>query len=289
MSRKDKRTNAEMEKFRSDVLAIVMDHDPPMTVRHAFYLAVAAGLVDKTENGYRYLQDAVRVLRLVGELGWDAILDSVRAPRLTSTWSSAGGFIAHVVNWYGHDFWSSSEGHADERPIIWVEKDAIAGVIQPVCDRWQVPLVVARGNPSVSLLHDVAENYVQAETTIYQLTDYDGSGLSMHKGGFRKPGGLEHDLSAEHGCHVTVERIAVTEQQIKKFKLPTRPPKAGDRAQYGFSAKHAVELDAMSGQQLRDLVERHILQHVDVGEWAVHEKQEVADRAQLARIAKGHR
>jgi len=93
----------------------------------------------------------------------------------------------------------------------------------------------------------------------------------------------------EHSCYVEVERIAVTPAQIKKLKLPTRPPKPGDRAQYGFSSKYAVELDAMSGQQLRDLVERSILNHVDLDEWAVHEREQAAHIAQLGRIAKRHK
>ncbi len=289
--KRDRRTKTEMEKFRSDVLATVQDNDPPMTVRHAFYLAVGRGLVEKSEKGYRYVQDAVRVLRLNGDLDWDDIVDNVRDVHLDATWSSPGAAIHTVVGWYVRDFWSGCDesGRSEERPIIWVEKDAIAGLIQPICDKWQVPLVVARGNPSVSLLHDVALNYVLGETTIYQLTDYDGAGMSMHQGGPKKLGGLEHDLGAEHDCYVTVERIAVTEAQIKKFKLPTRPPKPGDRAQYGFSSKYAVELDAMSGQQLRDLVEQSILNHVDLDEWAAHEKEQVAHVAQLERIAKRYK
>ncbi len=288
--RKDKSTKVEMEKFRSGVLATVQDNDPPMTVRHAFYLAVAGGLVDKSEKGYRYVQDAVRVLRLNDDLDWNEIVDNVRSVHVRPAWSSPGSILQGAAAGYRRDFWSGcDEGRgSEERPIIWVEKDAIAGLIQPVCDKWQVPLVVARGNPSVSLLHDVAENHVYPDTTIYHLTDYDGAGMSMSKGGFRKPGGLAHDLSAEHSCYVTVKRIAVTEQQIKKFKLPTRPPKSGDRAQYGFSSKYAVELDAMSGQQLRDVVEESIRHHVDPDrpEWQAHLAQEKLDRARLTAIAK---
>jgi len=171
--RKDKSTKAEMEKFRSEVLAIVQDNDPPMTVRHAFYLAVAGGLVEKSEKGYRYVQDAVRVLRLNDDLDWGDIVDNVRDVHVNTTWSSPGAILRTMVAWYDHDFWSGCE-RSEERPIIWVEKDAIAGLIRPVCDRWQVPLVVARGNPSVSLLHDVAENHVQDETTIYHLTVQEG-------------------------------------------------------------------------------------------------------------------
>jgi len=40
---------------------------------------------------------------------------------------------------------------------IWLEKDALAGVIYPVTDLYDVPLMVARGYASLSFLHGAAE------------------------------------------------------------------------------------------------------------------------------------
>ena len=39
---------------------------------------------------------------------------------------------------------------------VWVEKDALSGVLEPIVDEYHVPLMVNRGYSSVSAMHDAA-------------------------------------------------------------------------------------------------------------------------------------
>ena len=76
--RKRRRTAAEMAEVREGLVKIAEEHQPA-TVRQIFYLAVSAGLIDKTEVEYkstvcRLLSDA----RLNGTLSWRTVVDHTR-------------------------------------------------------------------------------------------------------------------------------------------------------------------------------------------------------------------
>jgi hypothetical protein len=59
-----------------------------------------------------------------------------------------------------------------------------------------------------------------------------------------------------------VERIALIEKQIKRYRLPTRPTKRdGNRHAAGFVGR-SVELDALPPRVLRNLVREVIEQHI---------------------------
>ena len=59
-----------------------------------------------------------------------------------------------------------------------------------------------------------------------------------------------------------VKRIALTEKQIKKHRLPTRPTKRnGNSHAVGFVGR-SVELDALPPRVLRDLIRKVVERHI---------------------------
>jgi hypothetical protein len=81
-----------------------------------------------------------------------------------------------------------------------------------------------------------------------------------------------------HGAPITFTLLAVTDEQIYEWDLPTRPPKKdGDPP--------AVELDAIPPDKLTTLVDDAIRQHVDDHAWAIEEQAEAQGREVLGRIA----
>src|SRR6266508_1555059 len=141
---------------------------------------------------------------------------------------------------------------------VWLEKDALAGVLLDVTDPWDVPLMVTRGYPSLTFLHSAGEQISQIGKPcfLYYFGDYDPSGVDI-------PRRVEADLRAlTDGVDLTFERIAVNQAQIDEWSLPTRPTKRSDsRAKY-FEGE-SVEVDAIRPDQLRSLATKAILQHVD--------------------------
>src|SRR5262249_42977984 len=141
---------------------------------------------------------------------------------------------------------------------IWLEKDALAGVVYPITNVYDVPLMVARGYASLSFLHSAAEyiGMLDVPAYIYHLGDYDPSGFNAGEK-------IEESLRelAPSADIVFERRIAVTPEQISDWNLPSRPTKASDSRAKNFGSV-SVELDAIEPQRLRDLVQDAIAQHV---------------------------
>src|SRR6478672_3599029 len=76
---------------------------------------------------------------------------------------------------YRKSLWADADAYVE----VWLEKDALSGVVYPVNSKYDVPLMVARGYASLSFLHSAAEyiNELDVPTYIYHLGDYDPSGV----------------------------------------------------------------------------------------------------------------
>ena len=92
------------------------------------------------------------------------------------------------------------------------------------------------------------------------LTDFDPSGVSIAEK-------VESELQARAtGSEIHVRRLAVDRNQIDAWNLPTRPTKSSDTRARKFRQVHgteSVELDAIPPDQLRNLVQEAIDQHMD--------------------------
>ncbi len=254
-----------------------------MTVRQVFYALVSAGVVPKTENGgYRPVQHEILRMRRDGLLKWSFIADGTRWQRKPNTWGSVGGYIEAVSRSYRRDLWQSQ----DVRIEVWLEKDALADLIMDVTYKWDVSLMVSRGQSSATFLHSAKMAALNAEvpTYIYLLYDFDA-------GGNRAARTIERELSTDDGDPVTgaepkvyVERLAVTHDQIVMWGLPTRPAKKTN-PEASKNPDYAVELDAIDPERLTRLVEDAILRHVDAREWEVEKAIEEEEREGLLALA----
>lgn len=144
--------------------------------------------------------------------------------------------------------------------------------------------MVARGYASLSFLHSAAEDIAQeAEdgrpTYIYHLGDFDPSGVNAGE----KIEETLRELAPK--AEIYFERIAVTEDQIKRWELPTRPTKTSDTRSKGFG-EISVELDAIDPDQLRELVQDYIELHLPEDQYAVLKAAEESERSIMLDLAK---
>src|ERR1043166_2854086 len=204
---KQRPSTEDMEKRHEDLFDIVVEMEP-MTVRQVFYQATTRGIVEKSENGYFKVMRALVKMRRSGRLPFAWIVDNSREIHQLRTFASIGAALQDAVDCYRMDYWTN----ANERVQIWLEKDALASVVEPVVQEYDVPLVVARGFSSWSQLHEAAIEYIEAfdgPTYIYQFGDYDPSGETAAKT-------IESSLrELAPRSEIHFERIAVTPEQIK--------------------------------------------------------------------------
>lgn len=251
-----------------------------MTVRQTFYALEVQGIVEKTEGGYRQVQAQVLKMRREGLLAWGFITDGTRWQRKPESYDDVEDFMAYMARTYRRDLWQGQ----DVRIEIWLEKDALADLVIDTTVAWDVALMVSRGQSSATFLWNAAQVAIAAwengiETFIYALYDRDA-------GGRRAARAIEHDL-AEHapGVPIHFELLAVTDEQVRKWGLPTRPAKKSDPEEAKFDGR-AVELDAIPPDQLIQLVENAIVGHIDAGAWQVQQAVEREEREGLQRLAR---
>jgi hypothetical protein len=278
--KRQRASKAQVEERRQSLLAIIREMRP-MTVRQVFYQATVRGLVEKTEGGYDKVQSDLTLLRRAGELPYDSLADNTRWQRKPTTFCSVEDALRETATLYRKALWNDSDAYVE----IWLEKDALAGVIYPITDMYDVPLMVARGYASLSFLHSAAEYIegLEVPAYIYHLGDFDPSGVNAGQK-------IEETLrEMAPGAEIVFERIAVTPEQIEAWNLPTRPTKASDSRSKNFGAI-SVELDAIEPNDLRELVQQTIQFHLPAQQFEVLKAAEESERkliSNLVRITTG--
>jgi len=261
--------------LREALYTLIQPHHP-VTVRQTFYLAVTAGLIPKTENAYK--NTLVRLLadmRRVGELPYGWIADNTRWMRKPSSYDCLEDALAETTRLYRRNLWRNQDAYVE----IWLEKDALAGVLAEVTYRWDVPLMVTRGYPSLSFLYEAAQA-IRAQgkpTHIYYFGDWDPSGVDI-------PRFVEDSLKElTDAADITFTRVAVERWQITRWHLPTRPTKTSDSRSKYFEGE-SVEVDAIPPGHLRAIADECIQQHVDAAQLRVTLVAEENERQLLSII-----
>jgi len=250
----------------------------PMTLRQLFYALTVQGVIAKEEREYAAVGTQLLKLRRQGLVPWSAIADNTRWVRRPRTFRGVEDAIRRTATFYRRSLWADAEVRVE----VWCEKDAIAGVIVEVTDRFDVPFYVARGFASETYAYEAAESIVAdgRPCFIYEFGDHDPSGVTASKVLQRK---LLDFVSGRAEVHF--QRAAVTTRQIADWNLPSRPTKRdGNRHSHDFVGD-SVELDAIPADRLRDLVRAVIERHVNPRAIAVIEAAEASERSYLLRLA----
>lgn len=270
-------TKAEME-YRRDRLHSIVEGDQPMTVRHAYYRAVVAGLVPKTEAGYGRVQRTLAEMRERGQLPFEWIVDNTRWMRKPHTFDSLEACLADAAASYRRALWSD----APETVEVWCESDSVAGTVADVCAEWDVPLMVTRGYSSKSFAHAAARQ-IEADgrpANLYYLGDLDPAGVEIERS--LCDALVRYAPAAAAEGRISFQRVALTRDQADEYDLPGTPAK--NRKQIPFTGE-AVEIEALPAPVLRSLVTDAIAQHLDPHRLDVLLTVEDEERQLLRRIA----
>jgi len=191
------------------------------------------------------------------------------------TFNSVEDALRETAAFYRKNLWRDADSYVE----IWLEKDALSGVVYPVTSIYDVPLMVARGYASLSFLYSAADyiNTLPVPAYIYHLGDFDPSGVNAGE----KIEETLRELAPD--AEITFERIAVTPEQIANWDLPTRPTKLSDTRSKNFG-EISVELDAIEPNQLRTLVQEAIELHLPPDQFEKLKAAEESERDIIARL-----
>jgi hypothetical protein len=312
---KRRRTRDEMALVRAHLYSILAGIESAMTVRQVFYQAVSRGVIAKTEGEYkstvcRLLTD----MRLDGVIPFGWIADNTRWMRKPRTYSSMESALETTASTYRRQLWDNQGAYVE----VWLEKEALAGVVVDITSEFDVPLMVTRGYPSVSFVHEAAEvmhsasgarrpdtaeisdvltglrsddRDVRSRARARQDAWHGDKAVHVYYFGDHDPSGVDISRHVEERLYefaadeyiVDFKRVAVTERQIEDFNLPTRPTKRSDTRAKGWHGG-SVELDAIPPDDLRDLVRGCIEQHVDHDQLELLQTVEAEERQVLQRL-----
>jgi hypothetical protein len=268
-----------MEERAEFLIAYASEHGP-VTVRGLYYQAEVASLpgISKDDKDYAKVQRQVLKLRRKGRLSYSDIADATRWMRKPTTHGGVEEALRNTAQFYRKALWADADCYVE----IWVEKDALAGVIYPITSLYDVPLMVTRGFSSETFAYEAiaAREGDDRPYHVYYLGDFDRAGRDGANSLKEK---LER-FADEEEMDLVFEQIAVAEQQIADWDLPTREPKRNSAADKKWPHDFACELDAIPPDQLRDLVETHINLHLPQDKLEKLKAAEASERDIITRL-----
>ena len=275
-----RRTFSQMDELLNGVLNILGEYDDPVTIRHLFYRCAIAGMVPKTEQGYNQIRGHTVRWRRSRQISMDAFIDGSRWHYGSFGSDDLSEYLHDCTRNYRRNLWQTQAHYVE----VWVEKDAIASIVNPIVSEWTLRMFPARGDASMSSLHQAARvfNHYQnqgRDSVIIYLGDYDESGLDI-------PNKIESNLWNDHDCRVEMRRVAINREQIDQFNLPTRPPKGTKR---GSAIDVACEIDVLKPADIRHLLNAEIEKLVNADELLRMRAIEDAERQTMDMMARNLR
>jgi len=265
----------------NEIIANYQSQGFTLTLRQLYYQFVSRNLVKNNQKSYDNLGVLISKARLAGLVDWEAIEDRTRNLKGVAHWSDPLDYMTVDESGYRVDLWENQE----YRPEVWIEKDALVGVIEAVCNRNDVPFFACRGYSSQSEQWRAGqrfESYIangQIPVVIH-LGDHDPSGLDMTRDNADR-------LAMFANERVEVRRIALNFDQVQKHKPPPNPAKLTDSRANAYIAEHgrdSWELDALEPKVIVELIEKQIKKYRDPDALKKTLAKQEKDRKEIRRL-----
>lgn len=263
-----------------------------LTLRQLYYQLVSRDFIPNTIESYKRVGGLVSDARNAGVMEWEMIEDRGREAVLPSSWENPAEIIRTAARAFRLDRWRGQEEYVE----VMCEKDALTGIIQPVCNDLHVRFTANRGYSSSSAMFDAGRRIRDAlskqeigtanHATIFYFGDHDPSGLDMTRDVKERLylySGFDPNETA-----IDVKRLALNMDQVRRWNPPKNPAKETDsrfksyKDEFGDSS---WELDAIEPKRLAKLIRENIEGLIDPDVWNAVIERENAMRKRLEEFA----
>jgi len=254
-----------------------------LTVRQVYYQLVTRNVIENSKSSYQNYVNHLTTGRKGGVIPWDAFEDRARmfyrepSPKYdimneTDAKDALEDWFRYalnpkVANEYDLNKWEGQSYFVE----LWVEKDALAGFLSPLCESMGVGLVVSRGYTSYTFKQEANRRFKEVSESgkgpvLLYLGDLDPSGYDIYR-------------CLEEEIYATVKRIGLHPEDVSQFGLAPNPIKDKDTRSVGFRKRYpglgdsVFELDALPPGELRDRARRNILKYFDQAIADANEKE----------------
>jgi hypothetical protein len=234
-----------------------------------------------TDKNYGRFGDIMGNARLAGLLDWKMFSDRGREAVSRTHFTSVAEFLDPDL--FTMDLWGDQENYVE----CMVEKQALEGVLIPVCRELDITFTANKGYSSLSALYEAGKRLRSKrrqgrEVHVIYLGDHDPSGIDMTRN-------VEEQLSMFSKGEVTVHRVALNMDQIKARgkKAPPNPVKLRDARSKGYVERFGNkcwELDALEARDLAEIVRKAVTGLRNTTEWNAAIKRQEAIQEELRKI-----
>jgi len=260
-----------------------------LTLRQLYYQLVARDIVPNTFRSYKRVGTIVDNARMAGLLDWSYIVDRTRnVYRTDGIDTSPEDAIEATARSYARRLWETQPYHVE----AWVEKEALAGVVQRAADEVGINYFSCRGYVSQSEMYASGRRFASIVrggkdgVIVLHLGDHDPSGIDMSRD-IRD----RLDTFSRGGVsrgQIQVHRIALNMAQVEEYNPPPNFAKVTDARYAEYEARYGEnswELDALEPAVLHDLIVSHTLRYRDEDLWAEAKERQEREREALQAIS----
>ena len=284
------RENAEKISVVNGILEEYRKMGFRLSLRQLYYQLVARDYIENSQRSYKNIGSLVSNARQAGLIDWDMIEDRGRETVFSPHWDSPAEIVEAAARQFRIDKWKDQIWHIE----VMVEKDALSGVLEPVCRELDIRITANKGYSSSSTMYEIGQRLKDKcllegkLICVVYLGDHDPSGIDMTRD-------IEERLSLYSNLKdgmIEVERIALNYDQVELWQPPENPAKESDsrfesyRDRFGESS---WELDAIEPRRLASLVREEVLSRRNETIWEGAVDAENAMREQLLAFAKTYR
>ena len=289
--------SAEHSSVIDSAVSVIQDYQRQgydLTLRQLYYQFIANDLFPDTwfvklpggqmtknhERNYKKLGGILNDARLAGKIDWEAIVDRTRSLTEWAHEVNVKQALQNLHDNYALDMWTNQPARVE----VWVEKEALVGVVRRVCAKYDMPFFACRGYTSASSSYVAYQRVIYRHgqgqrTIILHLGDHDPSGIDMTRDIIDRMVQMTRDDEI-----FEVRRLALNWDQIKKFNPPPSPAKITDSRAKDYIERFgddSWELDALKPSSLANLVDKEVNSIVDWDLWEERGDEQAADKAKL--------
>lgn len=244
-----------------------------LTLRQLYYQFVARALIPNTQQSYKRLGGIISDGRLAGLIDWDSIEDRTRNLERNLRLQDPAHAVEVIRDQYNIDMWSNQETRVE----VWIEKEALTGVIARTCGDLDVPYFACRGYVSQSEQYQAGIRFRKSmlnqdqHIIVLHFGDHDPSGIDMTRDNADRL-----NMFAGFDSTPEVRRLALTMPQVDQYNPPPNPAKMTDSRFDEYErlyGNESWELDALEPAVINQLISDEVDEIRDPDLWDVKEEE----------------
>jgi hypothetical protein len=235
-----------------------------LSLRQLYYQLVSRNVIPNSTYAYERLGKVVTDARMAGLIDWAMIVDRGRQTQGWKKYSSPGKAMQSMIKTFRLNRWTKQPFYIE----VMVEKQALEGVLTPICGHWGISFTANKGYSSASALYSTAKRLAKKaeagkQVVVLYLGDHDPSGIDMTRD-------LRDRLSLFARTVIDVKRLALNMSQVERLNLPPNPAKMSDSRAPDYVEKFGTsswELDAMPPRVMSNVISAAVERRLDRKAW----------------------